>query len=39
MTADEDGEREISELREPSEAPAMPCNWVTKVKGKMPRMK
>src|SRR5882724_6237664 len=35
-TADKDGEREVSKLREPSEAPAMPHVWVTKVKGKTP---
>jgi len=37
MTADEVGEREMSELREPSEAPAPPHNQATQVKGKMPR--
>jgi len=37
MTVDEDGEREMSKLREPSKAPAPPCNQATKVKGKMPR--
>src|SRR5882724_11585228 len=36
-TVDEDGEREMSEPREPSEAPALPCNQATKIKGKMPR--
>ena len=37
MTADEDGEREMSKPRELSEAPAPPCDWATKIKGKMPR--
>ena len=34
---DEDGEREMSEPRELSEAPAPPRNQATKSKGKMPR--
>src|SRR5882724_3942746 len=36
-TTDEDGEREMSELSELSEAPAPPCNQATKIKGKTPR--
>src|SRR5882724_4768207 len=36
-TADEDGEREMSELSELSKAPAPPCNQATKIKGKTPR--
>jgi len=38
-TADKDGEREMSDPREPSEAPAMPHDGITKVKGKTPRAK
>ena len=38
MTTDEDGEREVSEPREPNEAPAMPHAKVSKVKGKTPRV-
>ena len=37
MTMDMDGEREMSELSEPSEAPAPPRDRATKIKGKMPR--
>src|SRR5882724_7460001 len=36
-TADEDREKEMSKPREPSEAPAPPCNQATKIKGKMTR--
>jgi len=39
MTADEDVEREMSDLREPREAPTMPHDRNTKVKGKTPREK
>ena len=35
-TIDEYGEREVSEPREPSEAPATPHDKVMKVKGKTP---
>ena len=38
MTADEDGEREVSKPNQPSEAPAMPHEKVMKVKGKKPRV-
>src|SRR5882724_3147877 len=38
MTVEEDGEREVGELREPSEAPATPCGKISKVKGKTPRI-
>ena len=38
-TMDEDREKEMSELREPREAPVPPCNQTTKVKGKTPRTK
>jgi len=37
MTMDKDREREMSELRELSEAPALPHNQATKIKGKTPR--
>ena len=37
-TTDEDGEREVSEPREPSKAPATPHGKISKVKGKTPRM-
>jgi len=38
-TADEDREREVSELRELSKASAMPHDQVMKVKGRTPRMR
>ena len=38
-TADEDGEKEMSEPRELSKAPVLPRNQTTKIKGKTPRTK
>jgi len=39
MTADEDGEREVSKPSKPNEAPAMPHVKVTKVKAQRPTTK